>query len=191
MKIKYIGRLFICLLVFSLYACENEEDVNEEVEEEMEATPSILTNINFISGVRFTNPDGNLIGQWRTPNDNRGNAIVFPNPVTENIILANSNTIVSVWFVKAECAADSLYENFVGIMSNVSYTREEVNMNASVAYLEIPLAANLGFDLSNLEVGLYRMFWEQQNGTILWSNIYKGEVESVADARLTLDSLCQ
>ena len=181
--------LGVILCCFS--SCRDSEE-NGDMEEEMELGPSILGDVDFVSGVRFFDPIGVPITEWRTANDKSIQGTLYPNPAVDQIILSHPDTIIAIWFVDAVCGADSTYANFESIMDTVSFTREEVD-DISVLKLtsEVPVAPNLGLSLTSLDVGLYKVFWQLDDGTIEWQNVYKGSNPELSDAQSALNTSCQ
>ncbi len=159
--------LVLCTgFVLFTFSCKSNDDDNPE--EQLS-----YTNIDVVTGLNLTDPSGAPIGQWRSPNSNRGDIAIFPNPAVDVVFVSSQNEdIRHIRIVAADCLIDSTTANIPELSTNLTFTLDEIE---AAQLRDIPVDnfnGSLSLDFSDLPAGFYKVFFEQTSGDINWENIY-------------------
>jgi len=165
-----------------------KEDFNHIVNEEVKASYPL----KLICGLRVGLDGGPLaLGGWRRANHRSPKTEIFPCPAIDEVFVTSSAAISKMWIVRGICAKDSIFENFEAIIDTISYNEGEIEEVSLREVEDLPSLQTFKVNISDLENGLYRVFWILDDDEIEWQNLYKGndlDLQVIVD---DLDSLCR
>ena len=177
----------ILLLFFSLFLfiqCNNEDPF-------IPPPPELsFKDIDVVTGITFRDAQGQLVGQWRNPNDFTGPTVVFPNPVNDVAsILSVDLNVKKIWVVNAQCLNTDEQNPLFLEVASLEYSVEELNTN-SIKALDIDPVFNLDLNLSDLRPGFYRIFIQLENDDLHWNNVFVDPDVNLFTAFEMMDNSC-
>ncbi len=152
--------IFITSFVFT--NCKDDDDSGPN-----------YADIDVVTGVVLVDDNGMPLGTWNIPNENKGNIGIFPNPCQSFLFLESAEAIANIWIIPANCVSENLNNNIPDLSLSLEYNISEIE-SKQVRKIEGPPFNNnsLVLDLSGLEAGFYRIFFETDSGVIHWQNFY-------------------
>lgn len=131
-----------------------------------------FSNIDVVTGLYLFDDNGNAVGRWRDPNDNRNDITAFPVPGNGIISVFGLTNISDIYLVPATCLYDSTTVDIIGQSESTGFDIEDIE-EFDVAKIENTGNAELlQFNFTDQNAGFYRLFYVQDSETIYRQNIY-------------------
>ena len=161
-NIKFILPFFLGLFLFS---CGDDDNP--------EPQPTVdYTAIDVITGMDFFDENGSPIGRWGFPNYNPSDVFVYPIPSIGVVSVGSQDKVERIWLVPVNCFKDSVTMNITTLSENLTYEISEIE---AVQIKDIPTPDFNGavqLDFSDVNTGFYKIFYQKENDSIHWYNIY-------------------
>ncbi len=173
-----------CLCLWS--ACKNDDDDSDSND------PQPYELIDVVTGINLTDDNGQPLGRWQFPNDQRGEAIAFPNPFIDQVLVGTSSSNVEkYWIVPAGCDLEDASGDILDAADDLSFTVTEIEDAASINNTLSTPANQFIIDFSSINSGFYRLFLEVEDGNIYFINLYRAEEGTDLNQVVSnLDSIC-
>jgi len=182
MRIPYQALLLISLLIICI-SCDKDSDSDSNFEK-----------VNTVTGIAFTDDNGAAIGQWQFPNEKDTDIAVFPNPAVDVIGLFSPEPLSGIWIILGDCEGEDIGAEITEMSQSLNYTIPDIVTDQVLVFSDTQTITNQQLiDISNLEEGFYRIFFEiEATREIFWRNFYKTNAPTGAlNLSDLLDQACE
>jgi len=180
MKAQCKAVLIFSLFIFSVGCKDDDSSSNFE-------------KINTVTGISYFDENASAIGRWQFPNEKETDILLFPVPAVDVITLASQEPLKNVWVILGDCEDEDVGEEIPQMSQSLNYEVSEIEARQILAFTGTELSDEfLTINISSLDEGFYRMFFETELGEIFWKNFYKSnEPLSGQDIGAVLDNACE
>ena len=166
-----------------MLSCKSKEDPKPQIQ------PTYM-DLDVVTGIDLYDDNGSPIGRWKSPNDKQGEILTFPNPSISTVSVFSLQKIVRIWLIYTDCLTDSVTVDIPGLSQDLDYEIAEIE-EAQIMDISIPDFNNqVAIDFSNYGKGFYKIFYQIDNGTLYWQNIFIDPTASSLPTYESLDDFC-
>ncbi|NUO03394.1 MAG: hypothetical protein HUU01_22510 [Saprospiraceae bacterium] len=127
-------------------------------------------DMEIITGFQVRAANGIELQKFGNPNSKTGGIATSPNPANASISGTGPDIVRKVWFVPGLLEYDFQGVEFDILYQNHLYPETEIEENRVRFYT--PNSAYFFINVSEVPSGYYRVFYQLDNGELLWDNLY-------------------
>ena len=140
-------------------------------------TAKTFRDLDVVTGLTFTDADGNQVRTYGTPNENIGNqaALIFPNPTTDRVSVRVTAGAEGIFLLRASCIDNDVPEAPSESLALAIDPFDLARATVASQAIDSTTAGDDGLITLNLEPydeGFYRVFLQLGQGQYLWQNLF-------------------
>ena len=175
-----ISIAFLSIMTFN---CNNDDDPK-------------FKEIDAVTGIKMVDENGGSLGVWGIPNEKASSISVFPIPAKSIFIIESELPLKNIWIISGACETDDLDTDISELSLAIDYQISEIEELQLINIPSTEINGNsIAVDVSDLQEGIYRIFFETESNEVYWKNVFKlnNEFGDFSPSKLIeyLDDECQ